>query len=110
MSRANVYASPYAIAHPEAYELVALRWQCGVPLVVELRLVDATDLVIDEESCTCDLDAPCNNPRCVMERDLDERSMRDFYNRNPDLHAPRFLIDRDLHDAGRGHLVRHGGA
>ena len=95
MSRANVWASPYAIAHPDAYDLVALRWQRGVPLVVELVLVDATDLVINEESCVCDLDTPCNNPRCVMERDLDERSMRDFYDRNPDLRRP-VEIDREL--------------
>ena len=94
MSRANVYASPYAIAHPEAYELVALRWQRGVPLVVELRLVDATDRLI-EDSCICDLDAECNNPPCVMERDLDERSMREFYARNSDLRRP-VEIDREL--------------
>lgn len=75
MSRANVYASPYAIAHPDAYELVARVWQRGVPLVVELALVDATDRVIDEDGCNCDLDEPCNNPRCCMERDLEDRRM-----------------------------------
>lgn len=105
MSRANVYASPYAIAHPEVYELVALRWQRGVPIVVQLALVGADDRVIDEDGCNCDLDAPCNNPRCVMERDLEERAMFRTY-RAPARYDTRDMLDDILLDSGRDYLIR----
>lgn len=60
--------SDYARQHPEHYGLRPTMWCGGKVIHVELTLMDADGNFIDEDGCNCDLDSPCNNPRCVMER------------------------------------------
>lgn len=60
--------SEYAMQHPDHYGLRPTTWQGGQIVAVVLTLTDANGDFIDEDGCNCDLDSPCNNPRCVMER------------------------------------------
>lgn len=63
-----LFVSPYAMEHAEYYGLRPTMWRGGRVIRVELALMDADSNFIDEDGCNCDLDSPCNNPRCVMER------------------------------------------
>ena len=70
---AAVLVSNYAMQHAEHYGLRKTSWMGDASgktrvIGVELALMDANGEFIDEDGCNCDLDSPCNNPRCVMER------------------------------------------
>lgn len=67
-SSAALPLSPYAMQHPEHYGLRPTCWRDGKVIHVELTLMDEEGEFIDEAGCNCDLDDPCNNPGCVMER------------------------------------------
>lgn len=60
--------SEYAMQHAEHYALRPTAWRDGRVVNIELTLMDVEWHPIDEDGCNCDLDSPCNNPRCVMER------------------------------------------
>lgn len=64
----TVVVSDYAMQHPDHYGLRPTTWYGGRIVSVDLTLMDADGNFIDEDGCNCDLDSPCNNPRCVMER------------------------------------------
>lgn len=72
-------------------------------------LLDLEDEPISLDGCQCDMDEPCNDARCQMERDLEMRRMFALYRRGA-LDPPRDL-QRQMYvdvmiDAGREHLLR----
>lgn len=64
----SVEISDHARQHPEHYGLRKTMWNVNGIVHVELALMDAEGNFVDEAGCNCDLDSPCNNPGCVMER------------------------------------------
>lgn len=86
---------------------------CDAPLDRHPQLgvcpdVDAEGVVIDD-SCNCDLDSPCNNPQCVMERDLEERAMFASYRAgrlDPPVGVQRAMYVDAMIDSGRDYLLR----
>lgn len=63
----SVHISDYARQHPDHYGLRPIVWMGGKVIEVELVLMDREWDPIDEAGCNCDLDSPCNNPKCVMD-------------------------------------------
>jgi hypothetical protein len=83
-------------------------WVCNTSGEVRSDQVDREGEFMPD-GCNCDMDDPCNNPVCVMERELEERRFRAAYRRGVMTPAAvsRQMWAEALVEAGRGHLVRN---
>lgn len=67
--------------------------------------LDGEPITLD--GCGCDMDSPCNDARCQMERDLDMRAAFASFNRQRQVRPELFGMTyaEQMLDAGRGHLL-----
>lgn len=71
--------------------------------------IDREGDLIAFTGCNCDMDEPCSDARCQMERDLEQRHMLLLYRRGA--LTPRRDVQRQMYadvmvDAGRDYLLR----
>lgn len=82
---------------------------CGNTGGVPETSVDREGALITFDGCQCDMDEPCSDATCQMQRDVEMR--RAFASYRADV-ASRSDIDwmtfaEQMTDAGRAHLLRH---
>lgn len=83
-------------------------WACNGAGQVPVWSVDLNDELITFDGCGCDMDQPCNDATCQMDRDLEMRRMFALYRRGA-LTPPRDIYEslfaEQMVDAGRAHLL-----
>lgn len=82
---------------------------CDEQGVVPEFAVDAEGELITFDGCNCDIDEPCADATCQMERDLMRRRMQALYRAGaltPPRDMQRQMYADILHDAGRDYLLR----
>lgn len=71
--------------------------------------VDQEGELITFDGCDCDMNEPCSDATCQMERDLEQRRMFAQYRAGaltPPRDVQRQMYAEIMVEAGRGHLVR----
>lgn len=84
-------------------------WACRQTGAVSETEVDREGDLITFDGCQCDMNEPCSDATCQMQRDMEQRRMFALYRvgaLTPPRDVWRSLYVEQMVDAGRGHLVR----